>query len=193
MQPTKYLKYLALPNLFGTERTKEILHVNPTIVPSREEAQDVQTFIYDYDAVTLIEKKAEHVESCFPFKESERITWINIDGLRKSEVETVCNHYGIHQLLMEDILSTGQRPKMDEVEGVLFCLLNMLYFNSERKSVETEQISIVLGKGFVISFQEDASRDVFDPLRHRLAIANSKLRQRAADYLCYTMLDLIVD
>jgi magnesium transporter len=193
MQPTKYLKYLALPALFGTARTKEILHVNPTIVPLRAEAQDVQTFIYDYDASTLIEKEADHVERCFPFKESERITWINIDGLRKSEVEAVCNHFGIHQLLIEDILSTGQRPKMDEVEGVMFCLLNMLYFNSEKKTVETEQISIVLGKGFVISFQEDASRDVFDPVRHRLAIANSKLRQRGADYLNYTMLDLIVD
>ena len=96
MEPTKYLKYLSLPALFGTARTKEILHVNPTIVPLREEALDVQTFIYDYDATTLIEKKAEHVESCFQFKSSERITWINIDGLRKSEVEAVCNHFGIH-------------------------------------------------------------------------------------------------
>jgi magnesium transporter len=193
MQPSKYLKYLALPALFGTERTKEILHVNPTVIPVREEAKDVQVFVYDYDAATLTEKKAEHIEACFDFKASNRISWINIDGLRKSEVELVCNHYGIHQLLIEDILSIGQRPKMDEVEGVMFCLLNMLYFNETKKSVETEQISIVLGKDFVISFQEDASRDVFDPLRQRLGISNSKIRQRGADYLNYTMLDLIVD
>jgi magnesium transporter len=69
----------------------------------------------------------------------------------------------------------------------------MLYYNDEKKSVETEQISIVLGKEFVISFQEDASRDVFNPLRNKLRIAKSQIRQRSADYLLYAMLDLIVD
>jgi magnesium transporter len=193
MQPVKYLRYLALPSLFGTERTKEILHVNPTVIPVREEAKEVRVFVYNYDSESLVEKQVPNVESCFTFKDSSRTTWINIDGLRKTEVDLVANHFGIHQLLVEDILSMGQRPKMDEVEGVMFCLLNMLYFNSEKKSVETEQISIVLGKNFVISFQEDASRDVFDPLRQKLSIQNSKLRQRGADYLNYTMLDLIVD
>jgi magnesium transporter len=105
----------------------------------------------------------------------------------------VANHFGVHSLLVEDILSINQRPKTDEVEGVLFCLLNMLYYNDEKQTVEQEQISIVLGKDFVISFQEDASRDVFNPLRDRLKMASSKARQRGADYLCYTMLDLIVD
>ena len=94
---------------------------------------------------------------------------------------------------MEDILSINQRPKMDEVEGVLFCLLNMLYYNEKKLTVEQEQISIVLGKGFVITFQEDAQRDVFNPLRGKLHITNTKLRQSGADYLCYSMLDLIVD
>ena len=82
---------------------------------------------------------------------------------------------------------------MDDVEGILFCLLNMLYFNETTRTVETEQISIALGKDFVISFQEDGSRDVFDPMRHKLKMANSKIRQRTADYLCYSLLDMIVD
>ena len=82
---------------------------------------------------------------------------------------------------------------MDEVEGILFCLLNMLYYDDKKQMVETEQISIALGKNFVVSFQEDAKRDVFNPLRHRLKMSNSKIRQRSADYLCYSMLDLIVD
>src|ERR1041384_81554 len=99
MQPGKYLKYLALPNLFGAERTKEILHVNPTVIPVREEAKDVKVNVYDYDATTISEKKAEHIEACFDFKVRNRISWINIDGLRKSDVENVCNHYGIHPLL----------------------------------------------------------------------------------------------
>jgi magnesium transporter len=82
---------------------------------------------------------------------------------------------------------------MDEIDNILFCLLNMLYYNEEELAVEQEQISIILGQDFVISFQEDAHRDVFNPLREKLKINNSKLRQRTADYLCYSLLDLIVD
>lgn len=187
------LKYLYLPNLFGTQRTKEILHVNPTIIPQREEAQSVRTVVFSYDVETVTEHEFDRVENCFGYKNHNRINWINIDGLRKSDVDAVAAHFGIHSLLVEDILSMGQRPKMDEVEGVMLCLLNMLYYNEEKKTVEAEQISIILGPNFVISFQEDASRDVFNPLRQKLKLPKSQIRQRSADYLCYTMLDLIVD
>jgi magnesium transporter len=193
LSPEKYLKYLYLPNLFGTHRTKEILSVNPTVMPHREEAKDVMVYVFDYDSSGIEEKKLPSIEACFPYKVSNRISWINIDGLRKADVEAVCEHYAIHPLIVEDILSINQRPKMDEVEGILFCLLNMLYYNNEKETVEQEQISIVLGKDYVVSFQEDASRDVFNPLRERLKMNNSKARQRSADYLCYSMLDLIVD
>jgi magnesium transporter len=193
MSPQKYLKYLMLPSLFGTQRTKEILSVNPTIMPHREEAMEVDVKVFEYNAFSVEERKLSCVQDTFPFKANNRITWINIDGLRKADVEAICNHYEIHPLLIEDILSVNQRPKMDEVEGVLFCLLNMLYFNDQKKTVETEQLSVALGKDFVISFQEDASRDPFDPVRHRLKISNSKIRQRTADYLCYSLLDMVVD
>lgn len=193
LRPEKYLKYLYLPSLFGTQRTKEILSVNPTIMPHREEALDVTIYVYDYDQTSVDVKKLSSVEDCFPYKTNDRISWINIDGLRKADVEAICNHYAVHPLIIEDILSINQRPKMDEVEGILFCLLNMLYYNDDTETVEPEQISIVLGKDFVVSFQDDAARDVFDPLRDRIKLATSKVRQRGADYLCYSMLDLIVD
>jgi len=105
----------------------------------------------------------------------------------------ICNHYGIHNLIVEDILSLGQRPKMDEINDLVFCLLNMLYFNEKDSAVETEQISIILGKNFVVSFQEDASRDVFDPLREKLKFSNTKVRQQGADFLFYSLIDMIVD
>ncbi len=92
---------------------------------------------------------------------------------------------------MEDILSINQRPKMDEINDIIYCLLNMLYYNDETTTVEQEQISIILGKDFVITFQEDAKRDVFNPLRDRLKINNSKIRQNGADYLCYSLLTLL--
>ncbi len=193
LHPEKYLRYLYLPNLFGTHRTKEILTVNPTSTPQRVEPEHIHVYVYDYNAETVEERQLHSTEACFPYKESNRISWINIDGLRKNDVDAVCAHYGVHSLIAEDILSMYQRPKMDEVEGVMYCLLNMLYYNSQKKTVEAEQISLVLGKDFVLSFQEDANRDVFDPLRAKLKIPRSQIRQRTADYLLYTMLDLIVD
>ena len=193
LKPEKYLRYLYLPNLFGTQRTKEILSVNPTIIPQREEAKEVVIYAYDYNGQGIEEKSMTSVEEAFKYKSSNRISWINIDGLRKADVEAICTHFEIHPLLIEDILSVNQRPKMDEVEGVMFCLLNMLYYNNTKQTVEQEQISIVLGRDFVITFQEDANRDVFNPLRDRLKLTTSKARQRSADYLCYSMLDMIVD
>jgi magnesium transporter len=193
MSPQKYLRYLMLPSLFGTDRTKEILQVNPTILPQREEAKEVKISVHEYNAATVQEYGVESVSECLHCKDNQYISWINIDGLRKNDVETICTYYDIHPLIIEDILSINQRPKMDEVDGILFCLLNMLYFNEQKKSVETEQISIILGKNFVLSFQEDANRDVFNPIRSRLKINNAKIRQRGADYLCYSLLDMIVD
>jgi len=193
MSKNRYLRYLGLTSLFGTQRTKEILTMNPNVIPQREEAAAVQIYVYDYNAETLRERELKNVDQCFVYKDNNHISWINIDGLRKADIEKICEHFGIHPLLIEDILSINQRPKMDDVEGVLFCLLNMLYYNDKNGTVEQEQISIVLGKDFVISFQEDEKRDVFNPIRDKLKLSYSKLRQRTADYLCYAMLDLIVD
>jgi len=193
IKQNKYLRYLVPTTYFGTQRTKEILNVNPTIIPHREEAQEVFVYVYDYNNESLDEKQLDNVEACFQYKHNNRISWINIDGLRKADVESVANHFDIHPLLVEDILSINQRPKIEEMDSIIFLLLNMLYYNNENQTVEQEQISIVLGKDFVVSFQEDATRDVFNPLRTRLKMANSKIRQSNADYLCYAMIDLIVD
>lgn len=193
IRPDKYLRFLGVPPLFGTERTKKILSVNPTVPAQREEARQVKVFVHDYTADTLQEYEFDNVAEVFRFRDNKHTTWINIDGLRKVDVEAVCNHFDIHPLIIEDILSINQRPKIDEINDIIYSLLNMLYYNGASTTVEQEQISIILGKNFVISFQEDAKRDVFNPLRERLKIPNSKLRQYAADYLCYSLLDLIVD
>lgn len=196
MRPEKYLRYLFLPNLFelfGTERTRQILSVNPTVIPKREEAQQVIITAYCYNKESIEERKDIALQEALALKESNKILWINIDGLRKSDVETIGTRYGIHPLLQEDILSLNQRAKMDEEDEILFCLMNMLYYNEQKKSVDQEQISLVLGKNFVITFQEDLSRDVFTALRERLKLPTSKTRTRDADYLYYTLLDTIVD
>jgi len=198
MGKPKYLSYLLNPlefllNPLELLRTKKVLHVNPTVTPERREAAETKIFVYDYDAANLEVKQLSGVPECFPYRDSSKVTWLNVDGLNKVDVERICNHYGVHYLIIEDILSVGQRPKMDDIDGLLFCVLNMLYFNEKDSAVETEQISIVLGKNFVISFQEDAQRDVFNPLRERLRFTASKLRQSGPDFLFYALIDMIVD
>ncbi len=193
MQHSNYLKYFNVLALFNTRRTRDIFHVNPTAIPEREEATEISVKVFDYSPDFFEEKLFANVRDCYDFRESQHISWINIDGIRKKDVEEVCKHFGIHMLITEDIISVGQRPKMDEMDPVLYCLLNMLYFNDRTGAVETEQISIVLGKDFVLTFQEDTHRDVFDTIREKLKATNSKLRQSPADYLCYALLDMIVD
>ncbi|MEY4823516.1 MAG: magnesium/cobalt transporter CorA [Bacteroidota bacterium] len=193
MNSNKYLKYLNPLSVFDTKRTRTIFQVNPTVIPERVEAEEIKVTIFDYSPESFKEVQLSQVTDAFPFKESKNVSWINVDGIRKADVEAIAKHFGFHFLIVEDIMSVSQRPKMDEIENVLFCLLNMLYFNEQTGAVETEQISIVLGKDFIVSFQEDANRDVFNSIREKLRINHTKLRLSGADYLCYAMLDMIVD
>jgi len=182
-----------LLNPFGQPRTKNILKVNPTVIPERTEPETVHFYVFDFNGEILKEDKPQTIEQCFSYKDSGNTSWINIGGIRRNDVEKISQHYDIHPLLIEDILSHGQRPKMDEVEGKLFCLLNMLYFNENNSSVETEQISIVLGPDYVLSFQEDDSRDVFNTLREKIGLPQQRIRQGKSDHLFYMLIDLIVD
>lgn len=186
-----YLSYLLNP--LELLRTKKVLQVNPTVVSQRAEPAESRLTVYDYNGTQIDIKELKAIPDCYKYIDPQTVSWINVDGLKKADVEDICAHFGIHYLIAEDILSLGQRPKMDEIDGLLFCLLNMLYFNEKDSAVEVEQISIVLGKNFVISFQEDAHRDVFNPLRERLKVNSSKARQNGADFLYYALIDMIVD
>jgi magnesium transporter len=187
------LKSLFPANLFSTKRTREILSINPTIETERKDASKSEISYFQYTPTQVQTKKDLIISDLPTLKSPEGVSWINIDGIIKSEIELTCTHFGVHYLIAEDILSVGQRPKTDEVDGVYYCLLNMLYFNQEKRVVEVEQISLILGETFVISIQEEADKDVFNPIRNRLQVQKSQLRHRGADYLLYSMIDLIVD
>ena len=192
MHADKFFRNLIKP-IFNTNRTRQILQVNPTAQPLHHENATIKICVYDYNSNSIKEKQLSDIARLAEFKTNNNISWINIDGLNKPDVEEVCREFNIHPLIVEDILSKGQRPKMDEIDPIQYCLLNMMYFNEERCAVELEQISIVLGVNFVLTFQEDPERDVFNLLREKLKIQQTKLRQKGADYLCYSLLDLIVD
>lgn len=190
----KGISYRTLLSPFIGQRTRAVVQqYNPTKLSSKPEPETISIFVYDYNEKQITQEKLQNIQLCFAFVDSPHVTWINVDGIRKADVESLCTRYNVHYLIQEDILSVGQRPKMDEIDGILFCLLNMLYFNEATGGVEQEQISIVIGRNFVISFQEDAKKDVFNPLRDKLQFEHSKIRQSKADYLFYSMIDLIVD
>ncbi|MBS1626826.1 MAG: magnesium/cobalt transporter CorA [Bacteroidetes bacterium] len=189
----KSLSYFKKLNPIAAERTKEILAINPTVIPERIDSTTAKVTVYEFNAQVFTEHLFNSTKSCQRFTNSNTTQWINIEGINKQEVEKICTQFNIHYLVAEDILSIGQRPKTDEINNHLFCLLHMLYFNETTIALETEQISIVLGSHYVISFQEDALRDVFNGLREKMKTASTKLRQSGADYLCYALIDCIVD
>jgi magnesium transporter len=133
------------------------------------------------------------IDECFPLKDQPIITWINIDGVHKLDnIEKVGKHLKIHPLVLEDIVHTGQRPKMEDFNDYLFVVLQMLQYNEKENETKTEQVSIILGANYVISFQEDEG-DVFDLIRERIRTDRGRIRRMGADYLAYSLLDAIVD
>jgi magnesium transporter len=116
-----------------------------------------------------------------------------VDGIHEVEIiEKIGKNYGIHPLLLEDILNTEQRPKLDDFDDYMFLVLKMLSFDEERGEITTEQVSLILGQNYVISFQEREG-DVFNPVRDRIRNAKGRIRRMGADYLAYALLDSIVD
>ncbi len=147
--------------------------------------------IIDYDADHFEEHSCETVEDCFAFKHSKTVTWINIDGIHDvSLIEKLGKHYDIHPLVLEDILHTGQRPKLEDFESYLYIVLKMLHQTGQQ--IDAEQVSLILGDNVVISFQEKKG-DVFDIIRDRIRTGKGRIRKMKADYLAYCLLDAIVD
>jgi magnesium transporter len=149
--------------------------------------------VIDYDESQLEEKEVEKIEECFPFKEKPTVTWINIDGLHEVEIiEKIGKCYDVHPLVLEDIVNTGQRPKMEDFDDYIFVVLKMLYYDEKENEVIAEQLSLILGSNFVVSFQERVG-DVFDPIRERIRNAKGRIRKVGADYLAYALIDAVVD
>ena len=147
---------------------------------------------FDYNTEQCIDKELNNVEEAFDFKGSDSVTWININGLNHvDDIEKLGNHYNLHPLVLEDIVSISQRPKIDEHDDYLFVVVKMLYYDTDERIV-SEQVSFILGKGYVLSFQESEG-DVFDSVRERIRQGKGRVRTMQADYLLYILMDAIVD
>ncbi|MFC1487560.1 magnesium/cobalt transporter CorA [Thermoproteota archaeon] len=164
----------------------------PVYIGKKRDKQ-VKVTCIDYDETSFTEKQIESINECFPFRDNAASTWINIDGVHQLEnIEKVGEHFKTHPLVLEDIMNTGQRPKMEDFENYLFIVLKMLHYDETEKETKTEQVSLILGSNYLISFQENEG-DVFDPIRERIRTDRGRIRKMGVDYLAYSLVDAIVD
>lgn len=180
LKPPKRKKYNSLHQLPG----------EVTYVGKKETVSSLE--IIDYDKKSCQRYESEKLEDAYRFKETEHITWINVNGLNNTrQIEKLGKHYNLHPLIVEDIVNTEQRPKIEAHEDYLFLVVKMLY-HDENEAFTKEHISIVLGRNHVLTFQE-ANDDVFDRLRDRIVTSKGIIRSVGADYLMYSILDAIID
>lgn len=165
-----------------------------TLVYTGEKKKDeVKITLFDYKEDFINEKTLNNIEETFPYKDSNKTSWINIDGLHEvSIIEMLGKNFEIHPLVLEDILHTSQRPKVEDYEKYLYIVLRMFFYSPESKEIKNEQVSFVLGKKYLITFQEDTG-DVFDTVRDRLRKGGPRMRNSGPDYLAYALIDAIVD
>lgn len=154
---------------------------------------DIKLALLDYSETQCAENLDYPVDACGAIKDSPSVAWLNVDGVSNIELlKKLGDQFGLHPLVLEDILNTDQRPKIEDHGDYLFIVIKML--SSDGNGMTMEQVSLILGKNFVISFQEDGKPgDVFDPLRTRLRNGAGRIRRQGADFLAYSLLDAIVD
>ncbi|MFW9849753.1 MAG: magnesium/cobalt transporter CorA [Candidatus Thorarchaeota archaeon] len=164
-----------------------IVHTGPKLV-------DKLTYrIVDFNDECLEIVEGDTAEECVPLKEEGLTRWIHVNGVHDVEkIEKIASNFGLHPLTIEDLSSTNQRPKVDILKDGLYVVLRAFTYNEKKDTIYSEQISIILGKNYVLSFQE-AADGLFEPILKRLLVKGSRIRMSLSDYLTYALVDLIVD
>ncbi len=158
-----------------------------------QRVENVSITIHDYDEGRVDAISIESIEDCKPYLENPSKTWIKVEGLHNIEkLKSIWSYFDLHPLIQEDIVNTSQRPKVEQYENCIFIVMRMLHYPDGQKSIENEQISIILGADFVLSFQE-TDRPIFRPVVDRLNIKKSRIRSLEADYLAYALMDNVTD
>jgi magnesium transporter len=162
--------------------------------PAAEPAAEPTRLSYiSYNEQAVRECEDASLDECCALNGTPGVTWINVEGLRDTDrLETLGAHFGLHPLVLEDILQGGQRPKLDDLEGYLFVVVRMLEYDDQQDEITADQVSLALGRDFALSFQETVG-DVFDPVRDRIRGGKGRIRRLGPDYLAYALLDAIVD
>ncbi|WMJ72421.1 magnesium/cobalt transporter CorA [Cytophagaceae bacterium ABcell3] len=164
-----------------------------SMVTAENKREKSRLTLFTYNADEHKEQEIEDPAQAAEALSLEQTVWLNIDGLADPEVlEKTSKVFGLHSLLMEDIVTTDQRPKAEEHENYFFVVVRMLSYNKALQLIQSEQVSMILGKNFVLTFQEKEG-DLFDPIRERIRKGKGRTVRNGADYLLYSLLDIIVD
>ncbi len=147
----------------------------------------------DFTLDKLVERELDSLEDCLPYLTEETVTWVNIDGLHEQLViQKLGELFEIHGLLLEDMLNTGQRPKVAETDKLLIVILKILDFDEQTQKLHADQISFILDDSWLITLQEKEGNH-FEAIRERIRKSTGRVRRKGADYLTYLLLDAIVD
>lgn len=158
---------------------------------AREDQVKIQVMEYHDDHFE--EKDIASISEIIPLKSSPMVTWVNVTGVHDTSViESIGEAFGIHSLVLEDIANTTQRPKLEEYDGYLFAVVKMTYLDSNSGEIVIEQISLIIGTNYILSFQEK-EEDVLNGLRQRIRAGKGRVRKMGSDYLLYAIIDSIVD
>jgi magnesium transporter len=158
-----------------------------------KKVENVRIRVIDFDGTQSKEDELKQIAQGAVFKRTNTVTWINIDGLHDlALIKEIGSTFDLHPLLLEDILNTGQRPKLEEFDNCLFLVVKMLRYDKEKQMIISEQLSMVLGDTFLLTFQEQPG-DVFEPIRERIRKQKSIIRSSGIDYLAYALLDCVVE
>lgn len=159
----------------------------------KRKSDKVKISVIDYSGDHFEERIVGNIEECSVYLNTPTVSWINIDGLHDIElIEKIGGLFDLHPLLLEDVLNTHSRPKLDEFDNCLAVSLKMIGMNRRNTSIVSEQISLVLGPNWIISFQEQEG-DIFDAFRQRIRENKGVIRKQSVDYLLYRLMDTIVD
>lgn len=163
------------------------LSIEPGAKPSR-------IILIDYDASQAIRKVDITANACVPYLGTNTVSWMDVQGLGSEEVlRQVGDIFHLHPLLLEDVVNVPQRPKFEDYKEQLLIITHMVRLKPGEEGFETEQVGFVLGKRYLLTFQEEELEDCFDLVRARIRTAQGKIRQSNADYLTYLLLDAIID
>jgi len=164
-----------------------------TLVYTGERLQGARITVMEYDEENLSQGELNTVAECPLLQEKPTVTWINVSGISQvGNLEKLGECFKLHPLVLEDILNIDQRPKVEDYGDYLFIVLKKIDQDPGTGEIAADQISLVLGANYLLSFEE-GDGEIFAPIRERLAAAKGRLRQGGADYLAYALIDLIVD
>lgn len=150
----------------------------------------------DYNATDFKIDDSSRLSACqLPPAEATYVRWIDVDGIHEPKVvAAIGQQYHLHPLLLEDVVNTEQKPKLDLYDDtVVFVTLKNLHHSSQRQEIDVEHVSLVLGKNYLISFQEERTKDIFEPVIERIKASSGKTRRNGSDYLLYALMDVMVD